>query len=439
MAELPKDPTGTELEDWVSAHFASRSCYVETCIKERRPDEIGELDVVWTDYRKDPEQRHPVEVKSGDWGMPDVFKFYGWTRFLGLEPGQFIHKQPCEHDPASLGHVQDGTHIAFLHVAELSSADEKFKVFGLPDPAWPWLQSLWRFSFWARRRLVKSLGAAIKFETCPATAKVTKEYLKLVNDAVFFIPDMRDRIEKLFDTHFRHQQLGRSAAYEIEKKTVEFAKPPKSHTFDRALYNGAHFPVQACLYVEHRARLYIMKAVVDYWLAKERGELGVRKKWILHVGGKEVASQPVGITTAMQNGLEKLSAAKSFRQFPVLWQTLLWCWGGFICQNHREKEYLQLEKETGVPVDEIPLALTAFDEIFPVPGGWFRQPVGDDRRILILMPAAIRGIGAHRRKLSNEVKEYDDLDVSWSTKQEMGKDNNALVRLLEGSEKNLVE
>ena len=57
MAELPKDPAGADLEDWVSARFASRGCYVETTIKERNPDEILELDVVWTDYRKDPEQR----------------------------------------------------------------------------------------------------------------------------------------------------------------------------------------------------------------------------------------------------------------------------------------------------------------------------------------------------------------------------------------------
>ena len=94
MASLAKDPKGWELEDFVAAHFVSRGCYVETGVKERNPDEILELDIVWTDYRKEPQVRHPVEVKSGDWGLGDVFKFYGWTRYLGLEPGQFVHKQP---------------------------------------------------------------------------------------------------------------------------------------------------------------------------------------------------------------------------------------------------------------------------------------------------------------------------------------------------------
>ena len=117
MAELAKDPKGWELEDFVAAHFVSRGRYVETGVKERTPDEILELDLVWTDYRKEPQERHPVEVKSGEWGVGDVFKFYGWTRYLGLEPGQFIHKEPNGRlDPASLTHIEDRTRITMLHV-----------------------------------------------------------------------------------------------------------------------------------------------------------------------------------------------------------------------------------------------------------------------------------------------------------------------------------
>jgi hypothetical protein len=52
MVQLSKDPKGWELEDFVAAHFASRGAYVETGITERRPTDILELDVVWTDYRK---------------------------------------------------------------------------------------------------------------------------------------------------------------------------------------------------------------------------------------------------------------------------------------------------------------------------------------------------------------------------------------------------
>jgi hypothetical protein len=132
MAELPKDPKGAELEEWVSAHFASRGCYVETSIKERNPDEILELDVVWTDYRNLREKRHPVEVKSCDRGLGDVFKFYGWTQCLDLGPGQFMHTRACALDPASVAHVQKRTGINFLHIVKLESVEEHFAAFGLP-------------------------------------------------------------------------------------------------------------------------------------------------------------------------------------------------------------------------------------------------------------------------------------------------------------------
>lgn len=117
MASLAKDPTGVELEDFVSAHFASRGCYVETNVKEEKLAEILELDIVWTDYRLDPEERHPVEIKSGDWHLGDIFKFYGWTRYLGLEPGEFFYKKAnsrVEHE--TLQHVERGTGINLLHM-----------------------------------------------------------------------------------------------------------------------------------------------------------------------------------------------------------------------------------------------------------------------------------------------------------------------------------
>ena len=326
-----------------------------------------------------------------------------------------------------------------MHVADLGNAEEQFKAFGLPDPAIGWLPPLWRFSFWARRRLVKSLNVAIVAGLCPESAKAAKKYLTLVNDAVFFLPDMRDRIEKLLATHFEHQQLGKSAGYEIETKKVEFGNPPSTRTFARALFDGNHFPVQACLYVEHRARLYIMKALVDYWLAKERGGVAERRKNVLLLGAKVLSSQPVGISNAMEKGLAKLSASKHFRLFPVLWQTFLWTWGGFLLNRRLDDEFAQLERESGVPKNEIPIALDAFDEILPIRGGWFRNVNEGDFRVLILMPAVMRGMGAHRRKVMNGVKDYQDLDCGEGTKAAMVSDNNSLARLLDCAENDLVK
>lgn len=431
MAKLSENPEGIELEDFISAHFASRGCYVETSLVERGPEDILELDIVWTDYRNDPEVKRPVEVKSGSWHLADVFKFYGWTRYLELEPGQFIHKEPNGRvSSETLDHVGAKTCIQFWHVSRPDDAHAYLNRLGLPSPVSPGLAGLWRFSFWLRRRLRRSLSEAIASKVCPASAKAAKGYLKLVNDAVFFTSDVRLRVERLISAHFEHQRLGQSAAYETDTGTVDFQNPPPSRAFKQAYFWGKHFPIQACLYAAHRARLYILKALVDYWLGVQRGSIKERRVVVKLNNKAETLTMP-GFTAAMQCGLEELSRAKSFRLFPVFWQTFLWSWGGFLLGDRLEQEYALLEAETGVLKEEIPIALSAFDQVFPIEGGWFRNPVGDNRRVLILMPAAIRGLGAYRRLMQGGVEEYSELKCSADTAWKMAGDHNSAVRLLD--------
>lgn len=372
MAKLAPEPKDWELEDFVSAHFASRGCYVETCVTERIPDEILELDIVWTDYREDPGLPRPVEVKSGGWGFSDVFRFFGWTEYLGLSGGQFVHRQECgRSDPGSVKLLARRTGIDFLHVPKAGDLAVSLEKFGLPNPPWADLPELWRYSFWARRRLMKSLNKGVELNVCPQAARVAKNYRHLVNDAVFFIPLIADRVERLLSAHFAHPQLARSAAYECESGKLDLDTPPSTDTFRRALFYGAHFPVQACMYLDHRARLYLLKALVDYWLKRQRNEI-VAPAGTIRVG-RLVLPRPSQLSSAMEDGIRELSTAKTFRLFPVFWQVYLWSWGGFLLKDRIDEEFAALEAETGVPVCEIPIALAAFDKIFPVKGGWFKH------------------------------------------------------------------
>ena len=435
MAQLNPDPKGWELEDLVAAHFVSRGCYVETGVKERSPDELLELDLVWTDYTKDPQVPRPVEVKSGDWGLGDVFKFFGWTRYIGLEPGQFVHKEPCGRlDPDSLTHVARRTGIAFLPVRRPEEADTQFKTLGLPDPTREELPEIWRYSFWCQRRLLKSLNEAIKKGLCPETLRAAKQYYQLVNDAVFFVQDVRDRVGLLLSAHLDHPALAASAAHELETGRIDFTNPPQTETFKRAYYRGEHFPIQACLYLAHRARLYILKAVVDYWLARERGDI---KKLVVKLGDALIDLTAGKLSAAMAAGINELAAARSLRRFPVFWQTFLWSWGGFVLKDRLDQEYDDLSKETAVPVAEIPLALSAFDKLFPTPGGWFREPDGDSRKLLVLMPPTLRGLGAFRRRVRANVDQYSDLGYKDSTSLRLMWDNNTCVRHLECADADL--
>lgn len=437
MAELAKNPLGWELEDFVSAHIVSRGCYVETGVKERNPDEILELDIVWTDYRDRPYERHPIEIKSGEWGIGDVFKYFGWTRYLDIKPGVFLHKAPCGRvNPATLRSIEDRTGVTLLHVPKPEDAEDHFNFLIANKPSWERLPEIWRYSFWAQRRLLYSLSEAIRQNICPLSAKAAKEYHYLINDAVFFIPDIRDRVGRLLSVHFEHNRLGASAAYEIETGKTEFNNPFETNTFKCALYQGKHFPVQACLYLAHRARLYILKAIVDFWLARQRGDI---KKSTIKIGKALIDSTYGDLTPSMVTAVEELGAAKSFRMFPVFWQVFLWGWGGFLLKDRIEDEFANLEKETGVPESEIPIALGAFDKLFPTNGGWFKEPSGDSRKVLTLMPAAMRGVGAFRRKISLNKENYNDLGYQDATTSRLIEDHNTIARLLDCAQMDLIK
>lgn len=253
------------------------------------------------------------------------------------------------------------------------------------------------------------------------------------------MPHIGVRVEQLLSAHFNHPQLARSAAYECETGKVDLSTPSPTKTFTKALYYGAHFPVQACMYVKHRARLYIMKALVDYWLARDRGEIEEPRKGILKAGGKLILPPPSQLSNAMEKGIKELSAAKSFRSFPVFWQVFLWSWGGFLLKDRLDEEYAELERETGVPAGEIDIALSAFDKVFPVDGGWFKDIKHDSRRVLMLMPAVMRGIGAYRRMVRSGVERYQDLAYMDATNSRLIDDHNSLVRLLDSPDEELVK
>lgn len=434
MAHLSEDPRGLELEDFVAAHLAARARFVETGVTERDPVDVLELDVVWTDYDAAAVRRHPVEVKSGDWGIGDLFKFYGWSRYLDLGHGWYFTRtlpgRVAADDLTRLAHRLD---ISLFHVPDLGQVAEQLKGKGLPEPASDVLPELWRYSFWVQRRLLKALASGVAAGICAETGRVSRDYQKLINDAIFFEPDVRARVSVLMDAHWKHPRLAQSVAAEIGGAGVNLADPPPTDTFTGALYHGRCFPVQACLYLEHRARLGILKAAVDYILERD-----LLPRRVVKILGFEVDFEQWALYNAFRGVVARLEKANTFRRYPILWQTFLWTWGGFILTDRKDAEYAELSAETGVPTGEMDAALSLWDDLFPMDGGWFVTPTGDTRGQLKLMPAALRGIGAYRRLLRAGVDQYSELGLSNMTPARFASDHNTVVRLLNGGDRELV-
>ena len=87
---LPDLPKKTEFEEYVSAFFQSGGYYIERNIIERDVEEVLELDIITTNYNSSPPEIKLIEVKSGGWGFPDIFKIRGWMDYLNISEGALI-------------------------------------------------------------------------------------------------------------------------------------------------------------------------------------------------------------------------------------------------------------------------------------------------------------------------------------------------------------
>ncbi len=87
---LPDLPKEKEFEEYISAFFQSGGNYIERNIIEREVEEVLELDIITTDYCSSPPEIKLLEVKSGKWGFPDLFKVRGWMDYLNISKGIFI-------------------------------------------------------------------------------------------------------------------------------------------------------------------------------------------------------------------------------------------------------------------------------------------------------------------------------------------------------------
>jgi len=429
LVSLPDIPKGKELEDFVAAYFQSTGHYVEKNIVEEGETEVLELDAVITAYHNGVPESTLVEVKSGKWGFPDAFKLRGWMEYLSLPKGILV---TSGKPPSSLDFRRDKMSpmdVQLIHIHDITNAEAVFVAAGFPPIPSAVAFTIWRFAFWVERTLLDLLRKISKSNSSEEGPKQALHYYSLVNNGVFFMPDPRERIEHLYDAYTKHPRLTLGCAAERAGKTFdpEFADPNNQFMKD-AIFKGKHNLLQASMYVEHRAKLAILKCAVDYIC-------GVQQGIIVEPTLKDLAKdliQPniLGLPSTFRGGLKWLEQRPSFLLYPRFWQTFLWTWGGFILKDRQDEEYEALSQETDVPVDEIPEALETFDELFPTGDSWFREPKGTDFRLLQMMPVQFRGIGALHRRHLYQVEKYSDLGYKDYTGNDLTKWNNAGYKLL---------
>jgi len=112
----------------------------------------------------------------------------------------------------------------------------------------------------------------------------------------------------------------------------------------------------------------------------------------------------------------------------------MWLFGGFILKDYQEKEYEVLSQKTGIPIEEIPNALEAYQILFPRDDGWFMYlSPNSNIKMIKMFSVPFMGVGAHYRKLLyTKSGKFKDLNLKGMyTLNDLNKWINLTVKVLQ--------
>jgi hypothetical protein len=264
--------------------------------------------------------------------------------------------------------------------------------------------------------------------------KALEDYYFEVNSGIFFTENIIERLTKLYSAFQEHPRISAKCANEVMGSDFndEHESLPKEIYAD-TFYNCNYNDIQISTFVEHRARIAILKNAIDYRLYKEAGYENKTKDVSRKILGLEFSLFD-SLPSLFKDGLDIICKQQYCNRYPVFWQWFMWLFGGFILKEQQEKEFEILSEKTGIPVDEIPNALASYQVLFPMKDGWFQDLSPFSNVILMkLFPVPFMGIGAnYRRLLYTQNRDFSDLKIGGQhTINDLIRWNNLTVEVLQ--------
>ncbi len=429
---IPKDYT---YEDYVAAVLNVGGYYLERGIHKREKSDILELDIVTNKFSPDGVEKSISEIKSGGWGFPEIFKVRGWLDYLGFNKASFV-VQRIDPNQATYQNISSKLNISLIATEEENGRLKHdqiktvYSINGMPHEN-IFIENF-RFSYALERKLIKDIQSTAK-NGSDYGFQVLKEYLFELCENIFFEPMPCNRTYKTFKLFTEHKHItaiidnvtNTTPFPSLEGKDVQL----RESSFRKLFYeHDAPNKLYGALYVEMLNRLHILKHCVEDMLQPDP-ELSVFEfmRNLTH------AVLPENI----KNAMDEFQGHKYFYLYPYFWQVFIFLFGGFILENKKQEEYGLLSEITGIHVDEIDNALSAFDKLFPIDGGWFKRVHNTSIRLLKFMPSPFCGIGVNLRKdiycMGHKLDELKALFANDYTYNDLIRYNNLAYRYLSKS------
>ncbi|MDG6999352.1 MAG: hypothetical protein JRN15_09580 [Nitrososphaerota archaeon] len=442
---LSEVPNGKEFEDYVAACYQLTGHYVEKNVTRRIFDAeddkksetaypILELDAIVTIYNAGSMPiTKLVEVKSGEWGCPDIFKIRGWMDYLDhfdVKEGVLItaNKRPKQQAYEKVGRELD------VRVCSMNNAEFNLKTFVeimgysiVVDNEKEDMVEKWRYAYWLERNMIQMMKTPLRADPRYKRKRSIDEYYATISYDSFFAETVLDKLLELYAAFQKFPHITAKAGNEMIGNSFEdeCGTIPRE-VFGRSFYKCEYNDIQISTFVEHKARLSIMKSAVDYTLSEANG-----KKTGMD---KDSEFSFDSLPENFRNALTRLADQPYFHLYPAFWQWFLWVFGGFILLDYEKQEYESLSRFTGIPVDEIHRALAAYDVLFPIEAGSWLGRWSNYSNIsqMKMFSLPFSGVGVNTRiNLYTRTQNFDDLELSMDrTQGDLSKWNNLCIDVL---------
>lgn len=411
--QLPQIPKDCYYEDYVAAILNAGGYYLDRSVHRTEDGlDLLELDVVATKFKADHYEDTIVEVKSGGWGIKDLFKVNGWLHYLSYRKAAFIYQvAPDKKDEATMQAVAQGMNIDLLSnplqpdgkiddTAILKSFDIDLTHF--PKNA---IRAL-RYSYDLERVMLDYIHGYSKQNGQYQTPEKVYQYFRKLIDESFFIKDPLQRLRFLTDLAMDNRNIACILDNELKGKGVLTAD--QCTQFDNLfeIENPSVMqcrPVDVALYVQLLNRLFVLKGITEYKLTPKPEP----KTWA------EKLLANLSYNAQNNNIIQAIEAMRShphFYLYPYFFQIFFFAYGGFFMMDRKDEEYQTLSDMTGVPVDEIDLALSMWDTLYPKASSWMTTINHGGLYYMQFVPVPLRGIGVNYRRHHYAPEEMEDSD-----------------------------
>lgn len=336
-----------------------------------------------------------LESKSGNgWGGKDVVQLLGRARYVDAEGSIFAYRgtpQRNDWDHRITDRLREvGLRMVKTVDKDLPTAQMMMAPFygSLAIPPRSFDSVLYEtllLSYTMQRLVLRSVRWTAGYAGQPSVPAALVAARQWNEQVVESMPLIARPTERLVRQEASFQNFGRLLALRVAHELGHLPAGQK-HLSKKMMESGEVKLVQAALLLQHVARLSQMASVVEIAHLPDATQRSAT-----------VMSQ-VGLRQHWRERVLSLADLPESARWPLLWQTYLTAWGGFLIEKRRDEELEMLGHEVGLSRLATEHGLKALDTFFPQKDfkKW-QTTTKDGLETLILVPPAVRGLGVLHR------------------------------------------